>query len=785
MSRIRSVFIWIAIASVASLLVSCSGKDGARTARDANRYISEHNLKTLPRSDIPLVVNERVVAWMEYFQGPGRRHFERYLARSGRYMPMMQRVLKEQGMPRDLVYIALIESGFNDSARSSANAVGSWQFIRSTAGLYGLDVNGWVDERRDPYKATIAASKFFKDLYEQFGDWYLAMAGYNAGPGRVRQAIDATGSDDFWDHAADRSALRAETRDYVPKFIAATIMAKDPQRFGFTNIDYEQPLDFETAKVDSQTDFTAIAKCAGVSEDEIARLNAELVRGATPPGERGYQVKLPKGTADKFKVAYAQLPEDERIKVVRHNVRKGDTLQKLARRYGVGSRQIAAANGLGRKAKLTPGDTLIIPVGSYAAKYASYDDSEEDSGARSGGKGRYVKYKVKKGDTLGKIASRHKGVTVANLRTWNKMGRKASLKHGQVLKIYTKGAPSKAQGERVASDSYTIKNGETLGGIAAHNGMSTEQLMALNGITDPHAIKAGQRLKLTPDETTKSSETSGAPSSDDSGGTDFAATESKDKPVAKQAKSMHTVRRGETVGQIASRYGMGTKELMALNGVKDPRRIKTGQKLKVYVKSTGADDLAAVPVKPEVTTAVNLDQATVPPPEVVRELEAKPTAPAKAVSGTHELKSGETLGHVAEKYGVSTRELMAWNKIKDPKRVRAGQKLTIKSMSAKASSTSSPVIPEQVKVEPASAPVGTPIKLSSAAAPARTGVVAVNSNGAGTGGTKTVSYTVKDGETLWDIARRHGCTIAQLQEWNNLSDPSTVRVGTTLKMIKN
>ncbi len=772
MSRIRSFTIWIAIISVASLLVSCSGKDHARSARDAGRYISEHNLKSLPRSDIPLVINERVVAWMEYFQGPGRRHFERYLARSGRYIPLMTQILKEQGMPRDLVYISLIESGFNDSARSHASAVGAWQFIRSTAGSYGLEVNGWEDERRDPYKATVAAAKFFRDLHDEFGDWYLAMAGYNAGPGRVRQAIAITGSNDFWDHAADRKALRAETRDYVPKFIAATIMAKDPQRFGFTNIDYEEPLEFETAKVDSQTDISAIAKCAGVSEDQIAMLNAHLVRGATPPGESGYMVKLPKGTSEKFRVAYAQLPEDERIKIMRHNVRKGDTLPKLARRYGVSSRQIAAANGLGRKAKLRAGDTLVIPVGAYAAKYASYDDDDSEADARSGGRGRYIKYKVKKGDTLGKIASRHKGVTVAKLRSWNKMGSKSTLRHGQTLKIYAKGAPSGSRSAGAASgdDTYTVKRGETLGGIAARNGISTKDLMAWNDIQDAKNIKSGQRLRVAPKETDAAPQLN---QSDES----VAST----KPPARQAKSTHKVLKGETLGQIAARYGMGTKELMALNGIKDPRRVKAGAALKVVMKNSGADDLTAAPVKREATTAVKLDDATAPSPEVVKQLEEKPIAMSiatsdtgKAVGGTHELKPGETLGHVAEKYGVSTKQLMAWNNIKDPKRVRAGAKLNIKSGSPAKSEPAKSA--EPIKLEPAKAAPGTPIKLSDASA---TPAAPIKSSAS------TITYTVRNGETLWDIARRHSVSIAQLQEWNKLDDPSAVRAGTTLKVIKN
>lgn len=755
----------IAVVSAASFIASCSGKDGARSARDARRYIAEHNLKTLPRSDIPLVVNDRVVAWMEYFQGPGRRHFERYLARSGRYIPVMQKILKEQGMPKDLVYIALIESGFNDTARSHANAVGAWQFIRSTGNIYGLKTDGWIDERRDPIKATYAAAGFFRDLHDEFGDWYLAMAGYNAGPGRVRQAIASTGSRDFWGHAEDRHALRAETRDYVPKYIAATIMAKDPQRFGFRDIDYEDPLDFDIARVDSQTDISVIAKCAGAPEEEVARLNAHLVRGATPPAESNYAIKLPRGTAENFKVAYAQIPEEERIKVVRHNVGKGDTLTKIARRYGVSSRKIASANGIGYKSHLRPGQTLIIPVGSYAARFASYDDG----GSAGGSGGRSVtRYKVKKGDTLGGIASRHRGVTVAKLRSWNGLGSKSHIRAGQVLKIYGKGAPAKQRHDG-SSDHYTVKKGDTAGGIAARAGVSTKQLMAMNNIKDPRRLKVGQRLVLSGQGPAKTTESSGDA-----------------RQASRQSGGTHTVRSGETVGGIAGRYGMGAKELMALNNIKNPRSLKAGAKLKVNSRSAAAEPKAEVaapiavpeavigPVSDsEMTAAAGIDEAAAPSEVQAQKIQGSAaTAVAKSAPATHRLKAGETLGHVAERYGVSTKNLMAWNNIRDPRKVRAGRNLVIRSGAGKSAASAKP---ETVRVEPMKSAAETPIKLSDASAPSRTSA----------GGGKTINHTVKNGETLWTIARMHSVTISQLQEWNSLDDPSAVRAGTTLRVIKN
>jgi len=774
---------------IASLLVSCSGNKSAKSAKDAWRFINEHDLKHLPRSDIPLVVNERVVAWIQYFQGAGRRHFERYLRRSGKYMPLMKKILKQQGMPEDLVYIALIESGFNDNARSHANAVGNWQFIRSTGKLYGLRVDGWVDERRDPHKATYAAAKFFADLHDEFGDWYLAMAGYNAGPGRVRKAIKMTGSKDFWKHASHRRALRAETRDYVPKYIAAAIMAKDPARFGFKNIDYEEPLEFDISSVDTQTDISVIAKCAGISEDEVAKLNAHLVRGATPPNQKNYRIKLPKGSEGKFKVAYAKLPEDERIKIVRHKVRSGDTLYKLARRYGVSTSALASANGIGRRSKLRRGQTLVIPVGAYAARFAKADSSGR--GSRS----KVVRYKVRRGDTLSTIAAKYKGVTVAKLRKWNRMGRRSMIREGQRLKIYTRGAPSRSSGSRGTKTAYhRVKRGETLGGIAARNGTTSKQLMAWNGIKDPKRLKVGQKLRVSKKVASPANTTA----------IDLSEV------ATKEATATHKLRKGETLYSVASRYGMTTKELMAVNDIRNPRRVRAGRKLKVYGKASKKTVAGG-------TTAINLENAT--------------SAKVQADS-VHVLKSGETLGHVAERYGVSSKKIMAWNGIKDPRRVRAGTKLKIKGGSAptaskapsskstavaastkKASSGSSSThtlksgetlghVAERYGVsskkimawngikDPRRVRAGTKLKIKGGTKPAMKRQTNAAPEGkpvklAKSSGSKPVSHKVRSGETLWDIARKHKVTIAQLQRWNDLTDPSSVRAGTTLKVMKN
>jgi len=809
MPRFTAGAVWLLVLAVLVTCTACGTKRRSYTAYDARRYITEHDLKNLPPTNIPIVINERVIAWMEYFQGAGRKHFQRYMERSGRYMPLMKAILKEQGMPTDLVYIALIESGFNTHAYSRAAAVGPWQFIGSTGKIYKLRIDGWVDERRDPVKSTYAAAKLFRDLYNDYGDWYLAMVGYNAGPGRVAKAMEITGSRDFWVMADHKKALKAETRDYVPKYIAATIMAKAPEKFGFRNLDYHEPWEHESAAVETQTDLSVIAKCAGVSEATVFDLNPHLVRGATPPNERNYRVRLPKGTTGKFLAAYAKVPEDERVQIVRHKVRRGDTMYKIARRYGVGVNALAKANGLSRKSRLQRGSTLIVPVGSYA-KYAKF----ESGGGSGSGKRSLIRYRVKRGDTLSGIAAKYRGVTVSDIRRWNRLRSRSHIRAGQKLKIYMRGSgPSYASSSSGGGGAgyHTVRRGETLGTIARRYGTTTKKLMALNGITNPKSLRAGKKIKVSGDASPSSGSSSSSKSggaatstyvvkSGDSpgviaerfgmstkqlmamngikdprrlragmklkvsGGSGAPATSSdevepvalpadlvedvavKDEPVvetvprkAASSRSTHTVRSGETLGAIAVKYGTTTKRLMAMNGIKDPRRVRAGTKLKVDGPASSSE------IAESATPSVR----------------APATGSSSSAAGTHTVRSGETLGEIAAKYGVTTKQLMAWNGIKNPRRVRAGTKLVIKGGTA-----------PKAKAEKSSARerAATPAKMASQA-PAPEA--------------RPVTHKVRSGETLWDIARRHNVTIAQLQKWNNLSDPSAVRAGTTLKIVKN
>lgn len=312
-----------------------------------------------PAWDIPIEFNEAVDRWLVYYQRRGRRSFQIHLTRAGRYEQAMRAIMREYGLPQDLVYLSLIESGYDPNAYSRAHAVGLWQFLSSTGRRYGLRIDEWVDQRRDPIQATRAAAAYLEDLYEEFGCWYLAAAAYNSGASRVRRAIRRTGSRDFWT-LARRRYLPRETRDYVPKFIAAALIAKQPQRYGFS-VARAAPIRYDIGQVPDATSLSVIAEAAGVREAEVIALNPQLIRRATPPGER-YFVRLPERTGAAFAISYARVPADQRLRAIEHTIRRGDTLAKLARAYGSDLSAIRTANPGVRPRRLRVGEPLFIPV---------------------------------------------------------------------------------------------------------------------------------------------------------------------------------------------------------------------------------------------------------------------------------------------------------------------------------------------------------------------------------------------------------------------------------------
>jgi len=375
---------------------------------------------------IPMILNDSVENHLEYFKTRGRDVFQKWLDRSARYIPVMKDIFREKNMPEDLVYVAMIESGFNPYAVSWARAVGPWQFMPATGKLYGLKIDWWIDERKDPIKSTQAAAEHFKDLHNLFGSWSLALASYNAGAGKVQRAVLRTRSEDFWDLKASRY-IRKETKNYVPKYMAATIIAKNPSAYGFT-INEVEPYKFDEVVIEESTDLRMIARCANCTYEEIKELNPAIRRWVTPPQFSSYVLRIPLGKKDVFLANYAAIPPEQKIKWERHEVKRGETLALLAKQYNTTPDAIRDINGL-RKSRITPGKHILIPVDMNAkASNVSFVAPEQ-----TGSKQQQILYRVRRGETLSKIAQKH-NVSVADIREWNRSIGK-TVRAGQKIKL--------------------------------------------------------------------------------------------------------------------------------------------------------------------------------------------------------------------------------------------------------------------------------------------------------------------------------------------------------------
>ncbi len=299
---------------------------------------------------------------MELYTGVLRQHFERYLSRSGKYIGMMKKILREEGIPEDMAYLPIVESGFNNRAYSRSRASGPWQFIAATGKRYGLRVDWWLDERRDPVKSTRAAARYLKDLYGMFDSWSLAMAAYNAGEYRIKKALRRTRSKDYWGLLSSRH-IRRETKNYVPNFIAARTIAVSPEDYGFRDIEYQEPFVYDEVELESPLTLDIVARCAETTVAEIKELNPELRRWSTPPHIQGYKVKIPRGMREKFLANLSKIPEGKRFTVKVYRVKRGDTVSRISEKTGVPQRVIISYNKLNRRGFITVGQRLLVPLG--------------------------------------------------------------------------------------------------------------------------------------------------------------------------------------------------------------------------------------------------------------------------------------------------------------------------------------------------------------------------------------------------------------------------------------
>lgn len=374
---------------------------------------------------IPMVLNDSVENHIEYFKTRGRDVFQQWLDQSTRYIPVMKNIFREKNLPEDLVYVAMIESGFNPYAVSWAKAVGPWQFMPHTGRMYNLRIDWWVDERKDPVKSTYAAAEHLKDLYNLFGSWPLALASYNAGAGKVQRAVLKSRSEDFWDLKASRY-IRKETKNYIPKYMAATIIAKNPEAYGFTRPP-EGVFSYDAVEISENTDLRVVARCAGCSYQEIKELNPSLRRWITPPQDESYLLRLPKGTRDAFLANYLAAPREQKIRWERHQVVPGETLQSIAKRYHSAPEAIRDINGM-KGTRVTAGRHLLVPMGIDGSPFDLASHQPQQILRKH-----EILYRVKRGETLSKIANSHQ-VSVADIREWNK-GIGKTIRAGQKIKL--------------------------------------------------------------------------------------------------------------------------------------------------------------------------------------------------------------------------------------------------------------------------------------------------------------------------------------------------------------
>jgi membrane-bound lytic murein transglycosylase D len=379
-------------------------------------------------SDLPLMMTDQVAGYISYFSNRGRGTFERAFARSGRYHDMMVSILKEEGVPQDLIYLAQAESGFHPLAVSRVGARGIWQFMGSRARGYGLHHSMWVDDRQDPEKSTRAAARHLKDLYAQFGDWYLAMAAYNSGPGTVQAAVRRTGYADFWE-LYRRNVLPKETRNYVPIILAVTIMTKNLSHYGFDDVSMDERVAYDSVTINYPVDLRLVAECVDATPAQLQELNPSLLR-LTTPRVGTFELHLPPGTKDRYQTAIAAVPSDMRLWWRYHKVQPGDTLASLSRSYRVAAKSIATANHFDGT-ELEAGAEVVIPVA--AGKHPLSDTATY---AR-----RITRYRVHKGDTVETVAENF-GVSAQMLRRWNGLHSGDSLRGRKVLALHLPVTPS-------------------------------------------------------------------------------------------------------------------------------------------------------------------------------------------------------------------------------------------------------------------------------------------------------------------------------------------------------
>jgi len=649
--------------------------------------------------DFPVTINRQVQYYLDFFTGKGRNSFALWLARSGRYIPMISQYLTEAGLPKDLAYLAMIESGYNERAYSRAKAVGVWQFIASTGRNYGLEINTYVDERRDPVKSTRAAIAYLSALYDEFESWHLAVAAYNAGEGKIRKAISKYDSTDFW-KIAQGNYLKLETKRYVPKLIAAIIIAKEPEKYGFENIQYEAPLNYETVEVPRWTSVKAVALACNMEPGELKKYNNELRREFTPPDRSSYPFKVPVGMGQDVAQNLPRVQAVVSTEFKTHTVRAGETLNAICKKYNLTKTVVLKSNNL-RSAGLQPGQRLripyqtttyeMLPEGTVARGYLTAEASD----------GSFIIHKVRAGDTVYELA-RIYNVPVHLIAAWNDLHDISRIRTGQQLVFYVREAEApllasvsspgiktekqlapehlkeavqqgtgrqQVKGELAvlraeldnsySGDYYLVKEGDSLWTIARQYNLDARELRSRNGLAS-NVIHPGDRLLVG------------------------------SVPEKEAAEFYYKVRSGDSLWTIARQYNLDARELRSRNGLKS-NIIHPGDRLLVgsvpekeaaefYYEVRRGDSLWTIARQYEVSPEEirhwnNLPDNMIHPGN--RLMLRVNEAGEPMVDTYYQVRSGDSLWSIARQHNILPEEIIKWNNLKSST-IHPGSRLVLK-----------------------------------------------------------------------------------------------------------